>query len=205
MLLTTAPPKKRSKKIPPALVYEVLNGRPLYRKGYKEIIKKNLNPENIMGSSSLQSILVTLLSSYLFFKLDENYLVASNEAGLHLKPNENLSNDIAIYWGAEITTLDDRYFNTPPRIVIEVDVKIELEDFTAEQEYIFEKTDRLLSFGVAKVIWILTKTHKIIIADKGNPTWLITDWLQEITVTPECSFVLNDLLKSRKVTQPYAI
>jgi Uma2 family endonuclease len=204
MLVTTSP-KKRSKKIPETLVYEVLNGRPLYRKGYKEVLRKNLNPENIMGSSSLQSILVTLLSSYLFFKLDENYLVASNEAGLHIQPNENLSNDIAIYWGADVAMLNDRYFSTPPRIVIEVDVKIELEEFTAEQEYIFEKTARLLSFGVEKVIWILTKTHKIIIADKGNPTWLITDWLQEISVTPDCSFVLNELLKSKKVTQPYAI
>lgn len=204
MLLTTAPPKKRSKKIPPALVYEVLNGRPLYRKGYKEIIKKNLNPENIMGSSSLQAAIVSLLNTFFANQLP-TYFSFTNEPGLHLGLNENISNDISLFLEDDITELNDRYFNTPPRIVIEVDVKIELEDFTAEQEYIFEKTDRLLSFGVAKVIWILTKTHKIIIADKGNPTWLITDWLQEITVTPECSFVLNDLLKSRKVTQPYAI
>jgi hypothetical protein len=50
MLVNTSP-KKRSKKIPETLVYEVLNGRPLYRKGYKEVLRKNLNPENIMGSS----------------------------------------------------------------------------------------------------------------------------------------------------------
>ena len=203
-MLATTSPKKRSKKIPETLVYEVLNGRPLYRKGYKEVLRKNLNPENIMGSSSLQAAIVSLLNTFFANHLP-HYFSFTNEPRLHLGLNENVSNDISLFLEDDIEELNDRYFSTPPRIVIEVDVKIELEEFTAEQEYIFEKTARLLSFGVEKVIWILTKTHKIIIADKGNPTWLITDWLQEISVTPDCSFVLNELLKSKKVTQPYAI
>jgi Uma2 family endonuclease len=182
-----------------------LNGRPLYRKGYKNALNKKLNPENIIGSSSLQSTLVTFLSSYLFYQLDENYLVASNEAGLHLEINENLSNDIAIYWADEVKELNDKYFNIPPRIVVEVDVKIELEEFITKEEYVFEKTARLLDFGVEKVIWILSKTHKIVIAEKANRNWIVTDWLQEIEVNTDCKFVLNDLLKSKKITQKYAI
>jgi hypothetical protein len=55
------------------------------------------------------------------------------------------------------------------------------------------------------VIWILSKTHKIVIAEKANRNWIVTDWLQEIEVNTDCKFVLNDLLKSKKITQKYAI
>lgn len=205
MLLTAEKPQKRTKKVPKALIYEVLNGKTLYRKGYKDVLNKKLNPETIMGSSSLQSILVTFLSSYLFNHLGDEYVVASNEAGLHLALNENLSNDIALFLEEEVDSINDKYFNVPPRIVVEIDVKIELEEYTTDEQYVFEKTARLLEFGVEKVIWILTKNRKIVVAEKANRNWIVTDWLQEIEVTPNCKFILNELLKTKKVTRPYAV
>jgi hypothetical protein len=192
-------------QIPKSLIYEVLNGRPLYRKGYREVLKKKLNPENVMGSSSLQAILVTFLSNYLFNNLNDNYVVVSNEAGLHIELNENLSNDIAIYWADDIEVIDEKYFNIPPRIVVEVDVQIDLNEFTTESEYIFEKTNRLLDFGVEKVIWILTKFRKIIVIEKSNQNWTEKNWLQEIEITSDCKFILNELLKTKRITKQFAV
>ena len=46
----------RRKKIPESFIYEILDGRPLYYKGYKQAIRNHLNAESIMGASTLQVI-----------------------------------------------------------------------------------------------------------------------------------------------------
>lgn len=68
--------------IPSSLIYEVLNGRPLYYRGYKEVLVNNLNLESIMGSSALPSILVGLIYSFVMNNRDKKkYLPVTNEAG----------------------------------------------------------------------------------------------------------------------------
>ena len=52
--------KKQSRKIPDYLVYEVLNGKKLYRKVYKDVLNQTKTLEEIMGSSSLQGIIISL-------------------------------------------------------------------------------------------------------------------------------------------------
>ncbi len=191
-------------QIPKSLIYETLNGRHLYRKGYREILKKKLKPENIMGSSSLQAAIVSLLNTFLSNQLP-NYFSFTNEPGLHLDLNENISNDIALFLEDDEIILNEKYFNTPPRIVVEVDVKIDLENITSEEEYVFEKTARMLDFGVEKVIWVLSKTRKIVVAERLNQNWIVTNWQQEIEVTDDCKFILNELLKTKKLTRQYAV
>lgn len=41
------------RKIPEEFIYEIMDGKPIYYKGYKEAIKKHISAEEIMGSSSL--------------------------------------------------------------------------------------------------------------------------------------------------------
>lgn len=68
--------------IPASLIFEELDGRPLYRKGYKEVLAKNLSPEEIMGCSFLQALITRILSSYFAEILrGKPYLVTSNEGG----------------------------------------------------------------------------------------------------------------------------
>jgi hypothetical protein len=77
--------KERKTNIPSALIYEELNGRVLYRKGYKEVLNRTKTIEEIMGSSSLQGIIISVLLRYLYRDVDENdYEIIANEIGLHV-------------------------------------------------------------------------------------------------------------------------
>ena len=76
--------KKRSRKIPDYLVYEELNGRKLYRKGYRDVLSQTKKLEDIIGSSSLQGIIISLMLRYLYKNLDESqFEIITNEIGLH--------------------------------------------------------------------------------------------------------------------------
>ena len=153
-----------------------------------------------MGASALQSAIVSLLIHILYKYLPfDDYLIATNEPGLHIKTGSNLSNDIAVFEQSSLAfPLDERYFSTPPKVVIEVDVKIDLPADVSETEYIHRKTEKMLNFGVQKVIWILSKTQKILVAVQGE-RWIITDWNDNVEVLPGCSFELGSLLRSKKV------
>ncbi|GAB2602655.1 Uma2 family endonuclease [Spirosoma areae] len=185
--------------IPSALVYEVLNGRPLYYRGYREVMAKNLNPENIMGSSSLQAILVSLIHSFIMVNRDrKKYLPVTNEAGVHLDLKDNLSCDVAIFEKGTFA-ITTKYFNTPPKIVIEVDVKIDLTDFDGQEyDYVAEKTQRLFDFGVERVFWVLSKSRRVFVAIP-NQDWIFTDWSNDIPVMEGCVLNVKRLLDEEEI------
>ena len=171
--------------IPEILVYEELNGRKMYRKGYKHVINQTKTIEEIMGCSSLQAAIVSVLLSYLYRNIeDEGYEIMTNEAGLHVSLGNNLSSDIILYNSEDFLKyqLDVHYFNVAPKMVIEVDIKIELEDMTSV-DYWTKKTESLFSFGVEKVIWIFSEDKKIILAEP-NKDWLVRDWAKDFELMP---------------------
>lgn len=84
--------------IPSVLIHEIIDGKPLYRKGYREVLAKTKNVEDIMGSSSLQFFIIDYLLRILFKTVDSSlYIIATNEAGLHIDKRNNLSGDIVIF------------------------------------------------------------------------------------------------------------
>ncbi|MVM40911.1 Uma2 family endonuclease [Spirosoma sp. HMF3257] len=188
--VATAPNKRRKSGVPTYLIYETLNGRALYYRGYRDVTTGKKTPAEIMGSSSLQAMLVSLIHGFLFTHIDrKRYLLATNESGIHLDKGNNLSNDIAIFDKSPGLTLTDKYFNVPPRIAIEVDVRIEPEEFSGKESgYVYAKTERLLEFGVETVIWITTQPKKIFVATRTAP-WLTQNW--DATVPVMDDVVLN--------------
>ncbi|QIP17279.1 Uma2 family endonuclease [Spirosoma aureum] len=178
-----------AQQIPSYLIYETLNGRPLYRKGYKEVLAKRKTPGEIMGCSDLQAIIVSTLHLYLGNHINRKaYWVVTNEPGLHLKLGDNLSNDIALY-EKEKVTVKGKFFDVAPRVVVEVDIKVDLEAFPAmEQDYIYAKTQAMLNFGTERVIWITTQSRKIFVATQGE-NWLTLNW--EATVPVLDTVTLN--------------
>ncbi len=194
------PTKRRKPGIPDYLIYETLNGRPLYRRGYKDVLSGKKKPAEIMGSSSLQSTLVAVLVIFLGRIINrKKYLVVTNESGIHLEKGSNLSNDIAIFDKSAGLTLTDKYFDVPPRVAIEVDVRIEPEEFEdRESGYVYEKTERLLAFGVETVIWITTQPKKIFVATHTAP-WVVQNWDADVAVLDDVVLNLAHLLTEEEI------
>ncbi|RRB02918.1 Uma2 family endonuclease [Larkinella rosea] len=164
------------------MVYEVLDGRPLYYRGYEDVLIGRKTPEEIMGSSSLQWVLVTYFMRIMIRSLDEKkYWFASNEAGVHLDHRNNLSHAVAVYEKMVLTPdkISVHYVDVPAKVVIEIDVKADIskiEDFN----YVNKKTRKLLDFGTSKVIWVFTDTQQVMIAEQSADAWLTMDWNREL-------------------------
>ena len=81
-----------------------------------------------------------------------------------------------------------KYLGFPPEVVIEVDIKAELETADGLKDslgYVDKKTKELFNFGVKKVIWVLTDTEKVVVAEASQP-WTFVDWSQDILVLDGC-------------------
>ena len=199
--MTTVKQRKLARKIPEYLVKEVLNGIPIHYKGYKAVLRKEKTLEDIMGASGLQSFIVSYIYKLLVRQLsDDTYHILTGETGLHLELNDNLSGDIVLfeYDQLSVENIDTHYLNIPPKIDIEIDVNIDTSDFT-EQTYIYQKTDRLLSWGVEKVIWVLSESKKVIVAERGKD-WLLIDWSKDIEVIDGVKFNVSQYLEKLGVS-----
>lgn len=186
------------KTIPKSLIYEIVGGKPIYYKGYKKILANNLNPENIMGSSFLQSFIITQIVVFLGKNLNSKmHQIFTSEMGLHISKGENRACDIAIYEKSQLKNhiFEDKYATIPPKVVIEVDTKAELEAEDSPN-YFHHKTQQLLDFGVEKVIWINTNPKNIMLATAQKP-WLIIDWSDEFEIIADLKIKLSQLIDNQ--------
>lgn len=183
--------------IPTYLIKEEIDGIPYYYKGYKSVLAKKKTIEDIIGASGLQSLLVEVLMKFMFLNLDNTkYRFFTNEVGGHLKKGTNLSFDLAIF-SKEVLTIDkinEHYVSVPPEAVIEIDVKIELENQIA-MDYITAKTDKLLEYGCQKVLWVLSKSEKVIIATPDSE-WQIINWDKNISFLEDTILNIGELLEA---------
>lgn len=181
--------KTKTRKIPEKYIREIVNGKPYYYKGYKSVLNGSKQIEEIMGSSSLQSIIVSILNFFIKSNIDRKvFWTAANEAGLHLGHKNNLSTDLGIFLKEKVI-LNDKYFEVAPEVAIEVDVKIDTEDL----DYVFSKSEEMMNFGTQRVLWVITKHKKIMVFSKNNPTQVF-DWNNDITVMKGITLNLQQLL-----------
>ncbi len=197
----TAPIEEAQKQeIPAYLVKEVLDGKPLYYKGYKEVLNNNKTLEDIMGSSSLQAEIISCILRFLYKNVDETkYRVYTNEIGSHISHKNNISHDIAIFDKTILTPdkINERYTEVPAKVIIEVDVRIEAEQFP-EWEYVTKKNETVFAFGTEKAIWVLSKAQKVIVAQPGQD-WLIIDWNKDIELFDGHFFNIGTYLQSEGI------
>ncbi len=193
-------------QIPETLLYEEFGGRKYYRRGYRQVLLGLKHESEIMGSSVFQSLIVSALIFYLKTILPKNrYWVQSSEAGLHLDRAENLANDIAI---VEKSKLKDprslKYNDVPPQCVIEVDIKIDPKDYSAEpavgsdMDYILQKSEQLLDFGVEGIAWILTPSRKTLLI-RPNHRLEVYKWTDEVPLFDEYAFCLQTILEEEGI------
>lgn len=185
--------------IPKMLIYEEWDGIPVYYKGYRQVISGNKQPEEIMGSSALQTYIVSIILEFLYKNVSrDKYFIGTNEAGLHLVRGTNLSSDILIYErkDLQLTRESVKYFDKPPYMVIEVDVQADVQElFGTETNYFIRKTTKLREFGVRKVVWIFTEGKRLVIANDAKH-WEMVTWDTEVAITDEVSLVLENLIQA---------
>ena len=192
--------QRKIPKVPSYLVKETLDDVPVFYKGYKAVLRKEKTIEDIMGASGLQIFIVRYLFRLLDRNLDDNlFYVFTGEGGLHLSKGTNLLGDVLVFDKQTLTPdlIDTHYLNIPPLIDIEIDVEIDNTTFS-DFDYIQRKTDNLLKFGTQKVIWILTKTQKIIVAEP-NKDWLLIDWQKDVEIMNGIIFNVPQYLKKEGV------
>lgn len=172
----------KEKIIPKILIYEELDGLNIYYSDYESVLDNLQNAESVMGSSGLQSFVIEIVKDYLKLNLGKKYRFLSNEVGLHLGNKSNLSADIAIFSKKKlpIKSLEDKYITVAPEVVIEIDTKADFTNINPA-DYFNIKTQKLLDFGVQKVVWIYTTSQKIMVATADN-SWQTMDWNNEIEV-----------------------
>jgi hypothetical protein len=191
------PENALEESIPTSFIREIIDGKPYYYKGYREVLAGNMNIEGIMGCSSLQTYIISYILGIFYDQINRaKYIIATNEPGLHINRRNNLASDIMIF-DKDVLTIDKidlRYIQVPPTLSIEVDTDVELEEVT-ESEYVTLKTMKLLEFGAEKAIWFFTETKKVMIATPGN--WTTFDWEHEVMLMPGAMCNVGQYLQSK--------
>jgi len=186
--------------IPSYLIRDIIGGKPYYYKGYKEVLNKTKTIHDIMPSSTLQSFIIMYINYLLIQALGiKKYHIFTSETGSHLAKNENYGLDLAVYDKKTLPNdkIGAHFATVPPLLVVEVDIKIELEDST-DLDFISKKTQSLLDFGTKKVIWITSKTKKVLIAEKGKD-WILRDWDQDMELMKGVIANIGKYLKENDV------
>jgi Uma2 family endonuclease len=193
-------PAAKAAAIPDILIRDIVDGRPFYYKGYQKVVKRLLKPEDIMGASGLQSVLVMYLNTLLIKYLNlDSYYVFTSESGNHLAKNLNYGLDLAVYEATILTPdrITTKYVDVPPRLVVEVDVRVDTEPLS-EIDFIHLKTQRLLEYGVKRVIWVTPATQKVLIAELDKD-WLVRDWNKPFELWPGIEANVGAYLKERGI------
>jgi hypothetical protein len=183
--------------VPRILIYEEFDGHPIYRKGYKDVMLGLKKIEDIsMGTSTLQYFITSCILKALVRNLPDDYFSGAAELGLHLANNSNFSADVAIHRPGQLKVgfHSTKYSDVPPNVVIEVDIKIDESDFFQnEEEYFHKKTERLLQWGVERVIWIFSASRRVLVADNLK-TWSFNSWDLPFTVIDDHQINVWDLM-----------
>jgi Uma2 family endonuclease len=188
------------KDIPPYLIYEVMDGKPIYYEGFREVLTNQKTFEEIMGSSILQSRIIAILIQYFSKLISDEFEIFTNEFGIHIEHNDNLCGDFGIYHISQFEGVDmnNKYTTIPPKIMIEIDTQANV-DYVLDNDYFHKKTQKLLDFGVEKVIWYYTNSKKVMVAEKDK-SWMIDNWDKTVEVMPNLNLCLTDLMLKKGIT-----
>lgn len=192
-----------TKKVPDYLVKDEIDGVRFYYRDYKLVLNKRKTLDEIMGCSAIQWIIIEYLLEVIYGSdIRKTYRVATNESGNNLSLNNNFSFDLALYERALLTpeTINNKYVHgIAPQIVVEIDTDISLDDTGLDtfEGYYFSKTQKLLAYGTQKIVWIFTKSKKILIAEGKD--WHIYDFDKTLQLLDNVTFNIAEFLEKEKI------
>ena len=98
MEATLAPPvspKLKNLAVPNYLIYETLDGEPIYFQGYQQVLNGEKTKEDIMATGRLQTLIISTIQEHLWAKHNrEGLKYMSNEVGIHISTGLNFSCDL---------------------------------------------------------------------------------------------------------------
>jgi hypothetical protein len=192
--------KLKSSQIPPALIYEIIDGKPIYYNGYKAVLKGEKTIDDTLTTGVRQTRMLNAIQGYLQKKhADKKITIFVGEIGIHISTNNNFSCDLVIFEDAVLNTLENsnKYFPVPPKIIVEVDTDADLSEVNFVR-YMLSKTKKLLNFGVEKVVWVFSEYQKVMIA-VPNGDWITRDWDKDIEIIDGDAVNLAELFKSKGI------
>jgi hypothetical protein len=87
-LKTTKSHKPKPSTIPTALIYEIIDGKPIYYNGYKAVLKGEKTIEDIMATGVRQTRMLNAIQGYLQKKhADTKLTIFVGEIGIHISIN----------------------------------------------------------------------------------------------------------------------
>jgi len=188
--------------IPKHLIYEMVDGVPIYYKGYRDYLDDAEQSDETLASGLLQSALAALIATRLNLLLAKHYgkkyLVLGNELGILFEKKSWRAADVGIVEHNKVKKLlrelNNEYIKTPPKIVIEIDTKADLSELENSFGYYQKKTKELLDFGVERVIWIYTDTQTVMLAEQGQP-WQLQEWTESFEVLENVVLNISELMR----------
>lgn len=192
-------PERKSSRRPALLkrlVYEVVDGQPVYYRGYREVLNGSKSIDEIMSDSTLQAWLKLHIAMLLYQQLDTKIFdITTGEQGLLLGKKRQRGADIAIF-AKQNLVLDGHYSKLPPEAVIEIDIAADTEN-SSEMTYVHDKIADYFRFGIKKVVWIFSDSRLVTIATPHEPSQTVT-WEQDVEVLAGAKFNLAEMLKNRE-------
>ena len=178
--------------VPSSLIYETINGEPIYYRGYKDVLVGEQQLAAVRGSTIQQSYLVGELFYLLKRHLNrDTYHVLGNELGLQLAKHTHCLADLAVIKRKLVPVRKD-YLTHPPELIVRIDTKADVVD---TYSYYVQIARQLLNFQVPRVIWIFTATRTWMYAEKGRP-WTLHKWTDEVPLWEGLNVRLDELVET---------
>lgn len=190
------------RKAPGYLIKEVLDGIPVYYKGYRDVMRGKETFEGIKGDSLLVVLLKTWLARLLIENLGTTkYWIGYGEIGIQISNEDSAAHGVVVFDKVVLppAKISNRYADVPAKVVIEIDTEVEYGDGLCPDIYVQQKTQRTLDFGTERVIWIFTATRKVLVATPGRD-WTLGDWDQEIEILDGVKFNVAAYLRQEGIT-----
>ena len=196
-------PSKKAVEIPAALVRETIDGIPFYYAGYRSVLDKKVDLEGITADGGFRLFLKDFFFKLLISRLDSSrFAIFMGNIGCHFDDRTDLSLGVAVY-DKKILTPDKitaKYIGVTPKIVIEIDVNVEMAERNENifEEFVLRKVKKLFEFGAEKIVWVFSKSKTVIVARPGG-TWDVVDWDQDVELADGIIFNIAKYLKEEGI------
>ncbi|MEK7255526.1 MAG: hypothetical protein AAB316_12330 [Bacteroidota bacterium] len=186
--------------IPKHLIYEMDEGKPIYYRGYEDVLKGKKHFEQVMSDSTIQAWLKMKIGAYLLSLIAPSYDITVGEQGISFSKGNWRGIDIAIF-NFEDVVLDHHYSKKVPVVAIEIDTKSDFKDVEDMVIYYEKKIARLFEYGVERILWIFTGSQKIQLIEPTGKRHIF-EWTEDVPVVEDVKLNIAEVFKKYRRELP---